>query len=311
MMIERAHWLSARDRLEALFEASFGRAIQPGYLDWRYFDNGQEELLFSVEVVGDEFVSSYSAFPVEVVCDGVPYRTVTSMTTMTHPDSRGRGLFPKLASALYAQAEARHIACVWGFPNANSHPVFKSKLGWTDIYEIPTMWLCVGDARAGAVLAPEVVTTDHGFALDYPEPPNDGLIRVRRSRDYLDWRYARHPFNNYRNYVIAREGRVSSYIVTKIFGGGVDLVDVQASNPEDAKALVSHITALSRAGGLERICCWAPTHDSTHTVLERLGFRNGEPVTYFGAREFGLSAAPAGWSDYRRWHLQMGDSDVY
>ena len=311
MMIARRDWPTARPQLEALFRASFGRTLQDGYLDWRYVENPPENLLFSVERAADQIVASYSAFPVELACDGETYLTAMSMTTMTHPEWRGRGLFPTLAAALYEQAEAWGITAVWGFPNANSHLAFNSKLGWHDIYEVPTMCLDVAEFDGSAAPGGDAVTSDDQFALDYPDPPNDGLIRVRRSKEFLAWRYARNPVNAYRNYVIARDGKVSSYVVTKVFGDGVDMVDMQPSTPDEARVLLSHVAATTRAQGLRTISCWAPTHHSIHGVLERMGFTNSAPVTYFGARELVESASPAGLRDYCRWYLQMGDSDVF
>ncbi len=311
MILAKADWHTMRARLEALFLATFGRPIESGYLDWRYFENGQKHLLFNLEMADRDPVASYSVFPVDLVCDGSTCRTVMSMTTMTHPSWRGKGLFQKLAAELYAQAAALQFSAVWGFPNANSHPLFNGKLGWTDIYEIPTMTLDLTEINASRFPSGAEVETDDDFCLHYPDLPRDGLIRVHRSRSYLAWRYARNPTNAYRNYVLSREGRVSSYVIAKTFGDGIDLVDIQPSTPEEARVLLSHIVKLSREHGLRHIYCWAPTHHSVHGVLERLGFENCAPVTYFGGRELITSGAPTGWLEHRNWYFQMGDSDVY
>ncbi len=312
MIVARSEWPAIREKLGALFLATFGRAIQPGYLDWRYLDNGQEQLLFSVEMENLDPVASYSAFPVNLVRDGRVYRTAMSMTTMTHPRWQGRGLFQKLATELYAYAQGFGTAAVWGFPNATSHPHFHSKLGWSDIYEIPTMALDLADVAPRKLPSSEVVVeADDAFSMDYPEPPRDGLTRVHRPKEYLAWRYARNPENAYRNYVLSREGIVSSYVVTKAFRDGVDLVDIQTSTPEEARLLLSHVVKLSRESGLRQAYCWAPTHHAVHGVLEWLGFENSTPVTYFGGRELIRSAAPGDWLNFRNWYLQMGDSDVY
>ena len=153
MIISRRDWRSSREKLESLFLASFGRPLPPGYLDWRYFDNNQEQLWFSIEMDNFDPVASYSAFPVDLVVDGTTCRTAMSMTTMTHPNWRGKGLFPKLARELYTEMETAGISAVWGFPNVNSHPQFNGKLGWRDIYEIPTMTLDLakmGESRFSA-----------------------------------------------------------------------------------------------------------------------------------------------------------------
>lgn len=312
MILKEGEWSERRRGIESLFQASYGRPIQAGYLDWRYIQNVPHQLLFSVEMNGAETVASYSAFPVELVCDGHRMKTMTSMTTMTHPQWQGRGLFPKLAGELYQQAESLKIAGVWGFPNANSHPIFNKKLGWSDIYEIPTLRLDLAHADLDRLPNPgPVVERDDDFSLGYPASPCDGLIRIDRSQAYLVWRYARHPVNRYQNLVLARDGKVSSFLVTKIFQDGMDLVDIGCSDPSDGMRLLTHAVQQAAAQGLKRLSCWCPPHHSMHSVLERLGFVNGEPVTYFGGKELMTGVMPDFWLDYRRWYVQMGDSDVY
>ena len=310
MILVKPEWASTRERLEELFLASFARPIQPGYLDWRYADNTHGDLFFSIETSPPDVVASYSLFPVALVVDAQTYATAMSMTTMTHPGWRGKGLFPKLAGELYAHASSKDLGAVWGFPNTSSHAQFIGKLGWKDIYEIPTMTLDLGKADP-RLSGSDSVSTDDSFALEYPDAPRDGLIRVNRTTPYLRWRYARNPVNAYRNFVLASEGRVSSYVVTKSFGGGLDLVDIQIAKPEEAAILLSHVAAAARDQRLTSLHCWAPTHHWVHGALERLGFQNTAPITYFAARELVVSAAPPDWRDNRRWYYQMGDSDVY
>jgi GNAT superfamily N-acetyltransferase len=311
VIVGRADWPALREKLEALFLQSFGKSIEPGYFDWRYFNNGQEQFLFSIETADQLPIASYSAFPVELISNDEKFRTAMSMTTMTHPNSRGKGLFQKLASELYAHAERLQIAAVWGFPNANSHLTFNSKLFWSDIYEIPTMTLDVSKIDARKFALDSGIRRDNEFSSDYSQLPTDGLIRVHRSQAYLSWRYARNPANAYDNHVIARHGTVSSYVVSKMFGDGVDLVDIQTLNPEEARALLVHIVRVCYERNLRCIYCWAPSHHFVHGVLERLGFANLAPVTYFGGRDLKSPGMPSGWKNYRKWYIQMGDSDVY
>lgn len=58
------------------------------------------------------------------------YHTGLSGTTMTHPEYRGKGLFPVLARSTYARMKAANMAMVWGFPNAMSHRGFVRNLNW-------------------------------------------------------------------------------------------------------------------------------------------------------------------------------------
>ena len=310
MILGLSEWSNYKERLEALFHDSFGKSIDPAYFDWRYINNHKEQLLFSLEVDAQTVAASYSAFPVDLECDGEVVRTALSMTTMTHPEWRGKGLFPKLATELYSQSKGE-IAAVWGFPNANSHSTFINKLEWLDIYEIPTMALDLAKVQGGHFQDDSLVKRDDDFLEEYSHQHNDGLIRVHKSREYLRWRYAENPVNSYENHVISERGIVSSYVVTKAFGRSIDVVDMCFSNASEAKALLGHLIKKSVSDEMVSINCWMPTHHWSHAILERLGFTNVAPITYFAGRKLNPEKLPEQWASYRGWYLQMGDSDVY
>src|SRR5581483_7888379 len=110
---------------------------------------------------------------------------------------------------------ASDYGLIWGFPNRQSHYGFIAKLGWRDIYEIPTMRLTL---KGGAASAP-VPAEDSQFELDYSNLASASpLFRFARTHDYRSWRYAKHPTNRYVNRVIAEGGIVLGHCVTKTYG---------------------------------------------------------------------------------------------
>jgi GNAT superfamily N-acetyltransferase len=310
-LLTRENWNSWCPSIEALFRSSFGREVPNGYLDWRYINNSQKNILFNVEELNGSVIASYSACPVDLVQNNIIFPSMVSMTTMTSPASRGKGLFSKLGNELYEYAKELGVTTVWAFPNAGIHRLRVRDLNWIDIYEVPTLILDVSQLDSSGEKIEELVMRDDQFVLEYQKHPDDGLIRANRTRDYLHWRYTLHPSNDYRNYVLSQSGKVSSYVVTKRFQNGLDLVDIQTSSELEAFQLLSHIVNESIVEKLELLSCWAPIHHFVYPVLERIGFKNESPVTYFGGLELIHHAAPTGWRDYRNWYIQMGDSDVY
>jgi hypothetical protein len=303
-------WKKNIEELESLFEQSFNRKIQHGYLDWRYSKRGKD-IFFSIESRQEKVVSSYSVFPIDIAVDNDIYASAISMTTMTHFDWRGKGFFQKLATEMYAYLKDKNFVAVWGFPNSNSHLAFKNKLSWSDIYEIPTLVLSLTDANYQLFALNDYIQTDNNFSLNYPKNPRDGFLRVNRTKDYLVWRYLENPVNEYQNYVLAHNGEVTSYVVTKLYQGGLDLVDIQCFDLNEAYTLFIHIIKLSINRKLSQLSCWASIHHGVHGVLERLGFKNSSPITYFGGLLLSKTDLNFDFYDYRNWYIQMGDSDIY
>jgi len=310
MILNSCAWNKTIHELELLFEQSFGRKIHPKYLEWRYSKHGKP-IFFSVEYQEEKIVASYSVFPIDIAVDNDLFTSAISMTTMTHPNWRGQNLFPKLATEMYNHLKDKNFLAVWGFPNTNSHLTFKRKLSWLDIHEIPTLVLNLKNLNFRSFISDSCVSTDHDFSLTYPPAPRDGFLRVNRTKEYLIWRYLENPVNEYHNYVLAYDGKVSSYVITKQYQDGVDLVDIQCVDVNEAYILLTHIIKLSLTQKLNHLSCWASVHHNVHGVLERLGFQNSSPITYFGGLLLSQTKLNFDFYDYRNWYIQMGDSDVY
>jgi hypothetical protein len=307
MILDRRSYEVNLDKLVVLFKKSFNRQISSQFFKWRYLGNPMNELLICAEKDGESFISNYSASPVMMNGNNKVVKSALSMTTMTDPDYAGQGLFPKLAKELYEYMGTLNYEMIWGFPNINSHRGFINKLEWINVYEIPTMKLFQIPKNIERV----EVTTDNNFDLDYiiPEPIANGIF-VIKDKSYLKWRYLNHPFNSYENVVLIHENVVTSFCVIKEYQGSLDIIDFQAKDPDEGYMLLLQVIHLASVKNLTTINCWAPRHHFMHTLCEKLGFVNKEPITYLGFKNIsgGKELISCNYSD---WYLQMGDSDVF
>lgn len=308
MLLNTEEFTKRIPELMILFERSFKHQVADTFLDWRYLKNPYPDRLVAVHLDQGRIVASYSASPCQVNINGQILATALSNTTMTDPEYMGRGLFPTLAKELYGYMQDKGYSLIWGFPNRLSHRPFVGKLGWSDIYEIPTMQLNLVNYKAQADIT---LPTDNDFNLDYSQSQHlDGKIHVIKDEQYLRWRYSLNPINSYLNFILADGGIVSSYCVIKRYGNQLDLVDFQAKDVVEGQILLQNAIKIALVHKLEALNCWAPRHHFFHTLCERAGFINRDPVTYLGSME--LNRAPLGIStDFTDWYIQMGDSDVY
>ena len=72
----------------------------------------------------------YGVFPCKMSIEGTQVLAAQSGDTMTDPDHRMKGLFVSTAKMAYEIAASEGVEFVFGFPNENSFPGFKNKLGW-------------------------------------------------------------------------------------------------------------------------------------------------------------------------------------
>ncbi len=120
------------DDIRKLYLSSFGLSVTLSFLEAKYSTGkfGAEflgYLAYSAEGVPAAY---YGLFPMVARVDGTSVLVAQSGDTMTSPEHRMKGLFVKAAKKTYELAKKEGVQFVFGFPNENSFPGFKSKLDW-------------------------------------------------------------------------------------------------------------------------------------------------------------------------------------
>lgn len=100
------------------------------YLRWLYLENPAGEVVGFDAWEGSRLAATYVTVPANVKVDGRAVRGLLSLNTATDPEFQGKGLFTRLATAVFERAAKSGFACVYGIANANSTPGFTRKLGF-------------------------------------------------------------------------------------------------------------------------------------------------------------------------------------
>ena len=303
-----------------LFEGIFHKSMSIEYWNWRFKDNPVGKIMIKLMWEGDILAGQYAVSPVILINNREEQLTALSMTTMTHPDYTGRGVFTMLAERLYEDESVKNdLKAVWGFPNNNSHRGFVKNLFWHDLYQIPTFSLDVlnfayNNKINSAISIANSFDPSHENAFIscsemYP-------VKVLKSVDYLNWRYVKNPSNKYDIFQLKQDG-VSYFIVCKIFNSfvenekkEVDILDFCLPNDyEMITGFVNYIIDFYTGEfALARINLWMPLNDKRHIELEKIGFENQAPVTYMGVRACDKMDS---LYNSEKWLFSMGDSDIY
>ncbi|WP_271810116.1 GNAT family N-acetyltransferase [Clostridium beijerinckii] len=310
--INKREYLQRIQEFQELFMYCFNKDVSKEFLIWRYIKNPLDDLLINVALDNNKIVANYSVSPYTIYIDGKLEKAALSMTTMTHPDYRGKGLFPKLATDLYKKMEEDNYIAVTGFPNNNSHSIFVEKLNWNNIYEIPTMKLDLSKINKSNIPISISVVNDSNFSFNYSKLINNkkNKIKVYKDLNYLKWRFKDNPANKYANYVILENNYVVSSIITKSFNNNeTDIVEVNSLDDFYSKKLLEYIIDIDKGNGKKYINMWCHLNSNTHGMAEKIGFVNTEPISYFGVRC--IKGNINGLRNYNNWDIQMGDSDVY
>lgn len=301
-----------------LFEKTFGKPLSENFWKWRFLDNPVKKVMIKLMWDEELLVGHYAASPVHLICDGKQILTALSMTTMTHPDYAGKGIFSQLAEALYlSESENNQLKAVWGYPNNNSHYAFLKNLKWQNLEAVPTFSLNVQYIKENtAVPVKQVQAFSEKHVLAAKSVSQAFKVTLDKSQEYLQWRYCNHPENTY--HIFEYEvGDLSYFAVTKVFSSfevkgkfEVDLLEFNLPNEtEIISAFLSVIKDFYKANDLLKFNLWLPLNDPKHITLEKLGFVNTTPITYFGIRV--LDSDNSLLSENKNWDYSMGYSDIY
>lgn len=299
-----------------LFEEIFKKPMALDYWNWRFRDNPVIGPSISLAWDGERLAAHYAVSPVMMQISGESRLTALSMTTMTHPNYRGQGLFMRLASDIYVRLQRQGCVLVWGFPNGQSHRGFIRDLNWRNIGEIPMLQMDLNGLRSMPSDARGTVIELNNFDSRVDQLwsticPNYKLS-IQRNQKFMNWRYGLNPQNKYRILACCHGDELLGYVVFKSYGTDFDIVDILTIDDRLIGVdLVRGVIDLALEMGAMSLNMWEPLHSKFHLELEKLGFRNGSPVTYFGARVLNETGLSLDVADLRNWHFSMGDSDVF
>lgn len=284
--------------------------------NWRFRNSPSGQGKISLSWHDSVLSAHYAVTSVNFSIEGKNCKTGLSGTTMTHPDYRGLGLFPILAEDVYSLMKSDGFAMVWGFPNNMSHRTFVKNLGWEDIYEIPFFRLKLDVVKDIPKRNNDIMFIerfDDRFDNLWDVARNNYSIIGYRDKKQLNWRYVDKPDSNYSIVSYVHAGNLIGYLVFKQYNEELQIVDILTANTDanDGLTLVLEVVRLAIEMKLKSVSMWLNLNTPLHRELEKYGFINDAPVTYFGARLLTESIQESHVFNMRNWYITMGDSDVF
>ena len=302
-----------------LFEIVFGKPMQLSYWKWRFNDNPAGKHLIKLMWEKDQLIGHYAVSPVNLgICES-NCLSALSMTTMTHPEFGGLGIFGFLANSLYERLEMQLDAkAIYGFPNNNSHYGFVRNLKWENLGQISHMILSAGKIKPTLSDQVQHFTsfTDEHAALML-SVTSQFKVSVNRNTSYLNWRYVNNTTSSYDKFEFRNNNELLGLLVVKQYPSSTmpgvnDLfiteVGITKKNASLLKVFLSHISAFygpSKA----KINTWISLFDNRYIHFEKAGFEPGGKPTYFCVRP--NAEMKNELTDFRNWYLSYGDSDIY
>jgi hypothetical protein len=298
-----------------LFELAFGNKMSIEYWRWRFEDNPFGNHLIKLMWADNKLIGHYAVSPVNLILKGKIVKSALSMTTMTHPDYGGQGVFGKLANALYESIHQKEgINYVWGFPNSNSHYAFIKKLNWQDVGVVHELEFLRDKMSQLTKDNQKIVLLDTVSSIDLALIKNDlSGVKVNRTVEYMKWRFDDNPSQDYKTAILYNEkGEQLIALIFKNYNkGGNDIINIMDVFGE------INITCLGQLfqelfnvyTKAQTLTIWFSLWNKDYQELEKIGFSPSGKITYLGLRE--NVPTKMDLLNFRNWNLSFSDSDVY
>jgi hypothetical protein len=320
--------------LVELFERVFKKRITTSHWLWKFrgYETPFENVWLAVE--GDRIVFQYAGIPVRVQTGRGLEWAVQSVDTMADPDYRRKGLFREVAGHSFGHWREAGAAFVYGLPNEQSAPGFKSlgfaapfAMQWRrfplrpwailarrsglplPVKSLDALWLALISKKSRSTIALAEVSRADATIDGISERDPQRRISVVRNASWVNWRYLSVPGAGYRVLVATGKDGPLGYAAFRSSGSSGMVADVFALEDEAALALFRGAIERLREAGAESIVALAVPGSAFDRSAERLRFLSGARFDFI-VLPLSETIPQAHLANPECWHLSGGDFDV-
>lgn len=319
--------------------------LEPRFWRWEFMEAPDGKAFIYVVREGERIIAHFADIPRRFSINGEPVFATLSLDLMVHPEYRREGLFAAMGRYGAKRVNQENGLFMMAFPIRPETIQGLIKIGWEKVVRLPVivrpirfsgiinrylrfkpLSLLVGGVATGAYLLlfgwrqgkkPKGICVEEVGRLD---EAFDDFLEVAsrlypamgtRTRQYLNWRYVKHPTRRYTVFRANKKEEMKGYIVLRKvellgFNSAV-IVDLLALDEGTLYALVEKGVRHSREANVDILGFMVPkTHPYYHR-LKRWGFLRSPKtfsfMIYPHAKEKNLSQLEG-------WYVNWGDTDV-
>jgi GNAT superfamily N-acetyltransferase len=319
--------------------------LDPRFWLWEFMEGSAGKALIHIVEDKGKVVGHFADLPREFSLRGEVVRGTLSVDLMVHSSYRRKGIFEEMGKYAIQRVENENGLFMMSYPIRPETVQGFKKIGWEEVAELPVLvypikfsgvvdrylhflpisFLVGGMARFLYLL---LYGTKKRKGLEGIEIEEAGLLDDQfdgfwqkalslypimgiRNRDYLSWRYLRHPTRNYTIYRAKKSGEMNGYIVLRrvelLNLNSAVIVDLLALDEATLMALVEKGIQHSRQEGADLVGFMVPKIHLYYKILRRIGFlpsfKTFLLMIYSHEKEKGLF-------DPKEWYVNWGDTDV-
>jgi len=319
--------------------------LDPRFWPWEFMGGPDGKALIYIVEDGDKIVGHFADLPRKFFDHGKVVRGTLSVDLMVAPDYRRKGIFGEMGRYAIRRVKNENGLFMTAYPIRPETINGFKKIGWKEVVKLPvlvypirfsgivnrylhfpplnllvggltkffyTLLFCRQMKKGFSKVEMEGVSRfDDAFERFWNKALSLYPIMGVRDRDYMTWRYFRHPTRTYTIYRAMEKGEMRGFIILRkvdllAFNSAV-IVDLLALDVDALTALVEKGIAYSQREGVDLLGFMVPETHPYYHLLRKHGFLRS-PKTFlfmlYSHEEDKELLDPKGW------YVNWGDTDV-
>jgi hypothetical protein len=319
--------------------------LDPRFWQWEFMEGPDGRALIYIVEERNKVVGHFADIPRRFIVEGEVVLGTLSLDLMVHHDYWRRGIFQAMGKYGAQRVKQKNGLFLTAFPIRLETIQGLKKIGWKEVVELPVLvypikfsgivnrylhfsplgvfiggmarffyFLLYGLKRRKEIGGDEIEKVgllDEQFDGFWQKALSLYPILGIRNRNYLTWRYFKHPTRDYVIYRAIRNGEMRGYIVLRkvelLNLNSAVIVDLLALDEAALKALVKRGIQHSRQEGVYLVGLIVPQGHLYYKILRKMGFLPSFKKFLFmvypnSDKEMILSP--------EKWYVNWGDTDV-
>jgi len=319
--------------------------LDPRFWQWEFMGGPDGKALIYVVEDENKIIGHFADLPRRFSAYGKVVRGTLSVDLMVAPDYRRKGIFEEMGRYAIRRVKDENGLFMTTYPIRPETINGFKKIGWQEIVRLPVLVypirlcgivnrylhflplsLLIGGLarilynllfamrrRKGGerIEIEKVVELDSQFEHFLGKAISLYPIMGIRDRDYMTWRYFRHPTRTYTIYRAMEKGEMRGFIILRkvdllAFNSAV-IVDLLTLDVDALSALVEKGIAYSQREGVDLLGFMVPETHPYYRLLRKHGFLRSPKTFLFMLYSHGEDKELL---DPKGWYVNWGDTDV-
>jgi predicted N-acetyltransferase YhbS len=288
--------------------------------NWFWKFNKKKKTMKSIVFVcekNNKIIATFAILPIKWKIYNKEFTASHSIAMIVHPNYQNKGLIKFVADKVIQQAKIKKYEFVYGYPNHKAYDLHKKLLGYEDAFDQKLYHVKIKNKRIAKNFKDlKLIKTkffDKSHDKLWQDIKNEYPIILKRSKEFLNWRYAERPDHIYFIFTLYNNKKNIGYMVLKIYQeknllrGHIIDIFVSQKNLKYFNYLIDQANLFFKKKNCQEITMWLNGSNKLQQAIKLKGFKvksSRKMICKFDLNSKNYKNI----LDQKKWYFTMGDT---